>query len=230
MTLRTRTRQACNGKLQSVSKILYNSDKGEMMKLMASLRQHIEKVPLGEPFTAKTLLAYAPRTAVDQTLSRLARENLIVKVARGAYVRPKMNAFVGQVVPPVEQVLQVLANSVGETVSVHGADAARRFQLSTQVSTRPVFYSSGRSRKVEVAGQEVWLEHVPLRWLEHAGTPMGDAVAALHYLGKTQTTPETFAALERSLGAKEFAMFKATLPSLPGWVSECFYEFERHRG
>jgi Family of unknown function (DUF6088) len=201
-----------------------------VMKLMASLRQHIERVPLGEPFTAKTLLAYAPRTAVDQTLSRLARENLIVKVARGAYVRPKTNAFVGQVVPSVEQVLQVRASSVGEMISLHGAEAARRFQLSTQVSTRPVFYTSGRSRGLEVAGQDVTLEHVPLRWLEHAGTPIGDAVAALHYLGKTQTTPETFAALERSLGTEQFTAFKATLPSLPGWVSERFYEYERGRG
>ncbi len=200
------------------------------MKLMASLRQHIEQVPLGEPFTAKTLLAYAPRTAVDQTLSRLARENLIVKVARGAYVRPKTNALVGQVVPSVEQVLRVRASSAGETISLHGAEAARRFHLSTQVSTRPVFYTSGRSRKVEVAGQEVWLEHVPLRWLEHAGTPVGDAIATLHYLGKAQTTPETFAMLERSLGAENFATFKAALPSLPGWVSERFYEFERGRG
>jgi hypothetical protein len=198
------------------------------MKLMARLKQHIETFPLGEPFTAKTLLAYAPRTTIDQTLSRLAKENLIVKVARGAYVRPKTNAFVGQVIPPVEQVLRVLANSAGETVSVHGAEAARRFQLSTQVSTHPVFYTSGRSRKVEIAGQEVWLEHVPLRWLEHAGTPTGDAVAALHYLGKIQTNPETFAALERGLG-EYFTAFKAALRSLPGWVSERFYEFERGR-
>jgi hypothetical protein len=200
------------------------------MKLMANLRQHVEKVPLGEPFTAKTLLAYAPRTAVDQTLSRLAKENVIVKVARGAYVRPKTNAFVGQVAPSVEQVLQILASSAGETVSVHGAEAARRFGLSTQVATRPVFYTSGRSRSIKVAGQEVWLEHVPGRWLEHAGTPMGDAVAALHYLGKTQTTPETFAVIGRSLSAEEVATFKEALPSLPGWVSERFYEFERGRG
>ena len=125
------------------------------MRPAESLRQHIEKVPLGEPFTAKTFLAYAPRTAVDQTLSRLAREKLIVKVARGAYVRSKTNALVDQVVPPIEQVLQVLANSTGETISVHSAEAARRFQLSTQVATRPVFYTNGRSCKVEVAGQEV---------------------------------------------------------------------------
>jgi hypothetical protein len=200
------------------------------MKLMESLRQHVEKVPLGEPFTAKNFLAYAPRTAVDQTLSRLAREKRIVKVARGAYVRPKTNALVGQVVPSTEQVLQVLASSGGETISLHGAEAARRFGLSTQVATRPVFYTSGRSRKLNVAGQEVTLEHVPLRWLEHASTPLGDAVAALHYLGKTQTTPETFAMFEHSLGTKQFKALKEALPSLPGWVSERFYEYERSRG
>jgi hypothetical protein len=199
------------------------------MKLMESLRRQIETFPLGEPFTAKTLLAYAPRTAVDQTLSRLARAKHIVKVARGAYVRPKVNALVGQVAPSVERVLQTLASSGGETIALHGAEAARRFGLSTQVATRPVFYTSGRSRSIKVAGQEVTLEHVPRRWLEHAGTPIGDAVAALHYLGKPQATPETFAALERNLG-QHFVKLKGVLPSLPGWVSERFYEFERDRG
>lgn len=72
-------------------------------------------------------------------------------------------------------------------------------------------------------------KHVPVRWLEHAGTPVGDAVAALHYLGKAQITPETFAALERSLGKEHFTAFKEALPSLPDWVSERFYEAERSR-
>jgi DNA-binding GntR family transcriptional regulator len=197
------------------------------MRLMANLRHHIEQVPPGQPFTAKTLLAHAPRTTVDQTLSRLARENLITKVARGTYVRPKHNALVGQVMPAAETVLKALATSTGETIAVHGVEAARRVQLSTQVSMRPMFYTSGRSRSLEVAGQTVTLEHIPLRWLEHAGTLVGDAIAAIHYLGKAQTTPETFAAIGRSLGKEDFITFKEALPSLPGWVSEHFYHYER---
>lgn len=57
---------------------------------------------------------------------------------------------------------------------------------------------------------------------------MGEAVAALHYLGKAQTTSKTFAALERGLG-EHFATLKEALPSLPGWVLERFYEYVRGR-
>ena len=69
----------------------------------------------------------------------LVEESAIQRIARGVFVRPKQSRFVGNVMPDVSSVVQVIAKEHGETIQVHGAEAARRFNLSTQMPTTPVY-------------------------------------------------------------------------------------------
>ena len=50
--------------------------------------------------------------------------------------------------PDVHEVLKVIAEQSGETIPLHGAEAARRLKLSSQVPAIPIFYTSGRSRQI----------------------------------------------------------------------------------
>jgi predicted transcriptional regulator of viral defense system len=191
------------------------------------IRQRIELLPNGEPFTPSAFMGCGPRASIDQALTRLTKAGLIERVSRGIYVRPEVSRFVGRVMPEPMQVAQTLAKSSGSLVQVHGAEAALRLELTTQVPTQPIYITSGRSRRVQVGQMEIRLQHVSRRKLALAGRPAGLALSAMWYLGKTEVTPSLVEKIRQKLGSSEFDALKAATSSMPAWMSDAVYRCEQ---
>lgn len=199
-----------------------------MKKTTAELiRQRIQGIPAGEPFTPAAFLECGTRASVDQTLSRLTKAGMIERVARGVFVRPEISRFVGKVAPSPLQVAETVAWTTGAVVQVHGAEAARRLELTTQMPTQPVFMTSGPSRRIRVGGMEIRLQHVSQRKLALAGRPAGLALAAMWYLGKKEVTPALVGKIRHKLGGGEFEVLKSASHSMPAWMSDAVIRYER---
>ncbi|AEK57400.1 DUF6088 family protein [Acidithiobacillus caldus] len=196
-------------------------------KTALRIRKHIEAIPVGEPFTPTAFLGYGTRASVDQTLSRLAKAGWIERVTRGVFVRPEINRFVGKVMPEPLKVAETVAKTTGAVVQVHGAEAARRLELTTQVPTQSVFVTSGPSKRIRVGEMEIRLQHVCQRKLTLAGRPAGLALAAMWYLGKREVTPALVEKIRRKLGPSEFEMLKSATSSMPAWMSDAIFRSER---
>lgn len=191
----------------------------------ARVRGFMATLPEGEPFTVRELLTFGPRTSVDQALSRMVSTGELVRPARGVYARPQMNKTLGREVPVApEKVVFALARSNGASLRVHGAEAARRFGLSTQVPLRRVYATSGRSRQVKVGSSEVILRHASPQRMALAGRPAGDALAALLYLGKSEVSAETLQRIRRLLGEEEFRVLRHAVTVMPAWLADLMYE------
>ena len=191
------------------------------MSTAKAVRAAIGKLPRGRPFTATRFLHHGTRGAVDRTLSRLAANGEIRRLAQGVFVRPRTSRFVGTVMPDIHEVVEVIARNNGETLQIHGAEAARRFRLSTQVPTAPVFLTSGSTRTIRVAGIVVSMIHTSnRRRLQFAGEPTGAAISALWYLGKDNVTPETVATIEAALGPSESKKLRSA--DMPAWMQMAF--------
>lgn len=187
------------------------------MSVAESIRNRVQRVQRGEPFTNSRFLKLGSRPAVDKALSRFVEEGLIERVTRGVFFRPKKSRFVGNVLPKVSRIVEVIAKGHGETIQVHGAEAARRFKLSTQMPTRPVYYTSGPSREIHIGKLVVKLMHTSSRRkLQHAGKKPGLALTALWYLGKEQVTVETIRRIREGLSREEFETLRST--SMPEWM------------
>ena len=189
------------------------------MSAARAIRAGIRKLPKGKPFTNERFLKHGSRSAVDRTLSRLAGRGEIQRLARGVFVRPQTSRFVGTVLPDVLAVVEAIARNNGETVQVHGAEAARRFKLSTQVPTAPVFHISASSRTIRIANITVRMVHTSNRQrLQFAGEAAGAALSALWYLGKNNVTAETIATIEAALGPVEFQKLRSA--DTPAWMTK----------
>lgn len=196
-------------------------------KTIESIRARIEAMPVGEPFTPTTFLVCGTRAAVDQALARLVKAGLIERVTRGVFVRPETNRFVGKVMPSPLEVVEMLARTTGAVIQVHGAEAAQRLELTTQVPTQPVFLTSGPSKRIHIGQLEIRLQHVCQRKLALAGRPAGLALAAMWYLGKTALTPTLIDKIRRKLGESEFGALKSAASVMPAWMSNVIFRFER---
>ena len=187
------------------------------MSTAKAVRTAIQKLPRGKPFTGARFLKHGARGAIDRTLSRLVAEGGIQRLTHGVFVRPRTSRFVGTVLPDVNEVVEAIAHSNGETLQIHGAEAARRFRLSTQVPTAPVFHTSASSRTIRIGGVTVTMVHTSnRRRLQFAGEPTGAALSALWYLGKDNVTPGTVATIEAALAPAEFEKLRSA--DIPAWM------------
>jgi hypothetical protein len=150
--------------------------------LAEAIMSQAKSLPEGEPLFAKQLLGLGTRAGIDQALSRLARSGALLRVGRGIYALPVESRF-GTRPPETEKLVEAIAQACGETVASHGAAAANALGLTTQVPTRSVFLTSGRSRTLKVGKLTVELQHAPSWQLTLAGKPGGQIVRALAWLG-----------------------------------------------
>lgn len=191
------------------------------------VRQHIDELPLGTVFTSAQLTAIGPRAAIDQALARLVKSGRIMRIARGVFVRPKENRFVGSVPPQAVDVAQAIAQTQGAVIEVQGAEAARYFGLTTQVPVKPVFSTTGPSRRIRMGNLELIFQHKRPRKLALAGRPAGRALAALWYLGKGNVTPEVIETIRRKLPPAEFDALFGAISIMPAWMAKAFHLYRQ---
>ncbi|MYM38343.1 DUF6088 family protein [Duganella qianjiadongensis] len=193
-----------------------------MKSLPESILLHAQSLPEGGVLSPKEFLHLGNRAAVDQALSRFAREGKLLRVARGTYVKPASSRF-GTRAPASEKVVQALAAQNGEVVTPHGANAANALGLTQQVPIREVYLTSGRTRKLKLGKSEVTVKHAPSWMLALGASQAGAAVRALAWMGPTHVRA-SLATLRRTLPSAEWRTLTLARAALPSWMARAIGE------
>jgi hypothetical protein len=187
-----------------------------MEHLANAIMSRIEKLPEGTPVSAKMLLGLGTRAGVDQALSRLHRRGQLIRMGRGLYVLPVQSRF-GKRAPAPEKVIEAFAAQRGETITSSPAAVANALGLTTQVPVRSIYFTSGRSRKLNLGKLRVELKHAPA-WQLGSGVE-GEVVRALVWSGPSKIN-ETLATLSQKVPAAELERIVQRGSQLPGWIAE----------
>ena len=188
-----------------------------MERLTESILQSVAALPEGAPVSAKMLLHLGTRPAVDQSLSRLARRGRLLRAGRGMYVAPIRSRF-GMHPPSAEKLVEEFAIQRGETVVPSGASSANALGLTTQVPVRSVFWTSGRSRKLNLGKQSVQLEHVPSWQLAFAKEPAGEIVRSLAWAGP-ERVHGALKEIKTKVPSSAIQQVTEQVSRFPGWVA-----------
>lgn len=191
------------------------------------LRKQVEKRGRGAVFVTREFLELGSRAAVDEALSRLAKESVIRRLGRGLYDYPRLHPTLGPVPAGADQIAAALARKTGSRIQVAGARAANALGLSTQVTARPVYLTDGRRRTVQVGAQAIELRHAAPRSLAGAGRIEGTVIQALRHLGPEQVGAQTVQRLRQTLNAREKAALRREALSAPGWLIPTLLEISR---
>jgi hypothetical protein len=186
------------------------------MSVAAIILKRIKYMPKGRPFSSERFAEVGSRAAVDKAVSRMVAAGALERVTRGVYMRPKISPFAGVVRPSANSVVEVVAKHNRETIQIHGAEAVRQLNLSTQMQTRPVFYTSGSSRELRFGKTIVQFQHVSQEKLQCAGTKAGMALVAMFYLGREGLSSEILERIKSKLTSVEFK--RLTACTMPAWM------------
>ena len=188
-----------------------------MKRLTESILEEAAKLPEGTPITAKMWLQLGNRAALDQALSRLVRRGKLLRAGRGVYVAPVASRF-GSRAPAAQKVVEELSMRRGETIVPSGANAANALGLTTQVPTRTVYLTSGRSRKITLGKQIIHLQHAPAWQLTLAKEPAGEIVRALAWAGPERVNM-ALKEIETKVPQSEFQRISQQISLLPLWMA-----------
>src|ERR1700692_595399 len=168
-----------------------------MHTIAENILRQAKTLPEGALISAKEFLHLGTRASVDQALKRLKERQELMPLSRGVYVRPVKTRF-GTRAPSAEKVIEGIAAARAETVVPHGAAAANSLGLTTQVPTKLVYLTSGKSRRLTLGAQVVEMKHAPQWMLLPSQPAAGEAVRALAWIGQ-RGAPEGLATLKNKL-------------------------------
>lgn len=189
-----------------------------MATVQEGILEHTSRLPEAAVFAPKSFLHLGSRAAVDQALSRMARDGEVVRISRGRYVRPRQTRF-GRRAPSPRELVEQLSRATGETIVPSGAMAAHGLGLTTQVPVRTVYLTSGTSRRLELGKQVVELQKAP-RWkLWGPGTKAGAVLRAVEWLGP-EVSPETVERAVSCLEPEEKGRLLLACASVPSWLAK----------
>jgi hypothetical protein len=200
------------------------------MKVTEVIHKHIKRVGLGEPILASSLRGMASDANIRQILCRMVKAGELERVSRGIFARPKKNPYLGKVLPGSNEIVKAIAKSSGEIIAPHGAEAVRILHLSTQVPVKPIFYTTGCTRRIKIGKSEIVLKHISPRKLVKPGTIVGLIISALWYLGKTNTNDEIIERIKQQVGPEHFGELFRYTAYMPAWMVNalCHYKLSRH--
>ncbi|MFW9082216.1 DUF6088 family protein [Pseudomonas sp. P2757] len=186
------------------------------MSVAYLIAQRVKRLEKGRPFVGTKFASSGSRPSVNKALSKLVLAGLLERVARGVYMRPKSNSYIGPIRPTPFAIMKVITSAKGETTQIYGAEAVRRLGLSTQMQILPTIYTSGSTREIKIGASIVRLKHVSKNRLQHAGTQVGLVLTALHYVGKQGMTEEILLKVANQLSNDELRVLLEC--RMPKWM------------
>lgn len=197
------------------------------IKELELVHNQVNRIPRGKPFAISSIGRNVSYANVRQVLSRLVKAGEIMRATRGIYVRPKEVPYLGKVLPGSDEIIKVIARQTGEVIAVHGAEAAHRLNLSTQVPMRSIYYTTGNTRRVKIGKLEIMLKHVSPSKLVKPGTTICLVISALWYLGKNEVNLQVIKKIKQRIKPEEFSELFRYTTHMPTWMAESFNQYQR---
>ncbi len=176
----------------------------------------------GWVFTPNHFLDLGRRTAVAQSLVRLARSGTVRRLARGVYDYPKGHPDFGALPPDYERVAQALAGRDNLRIQPSGAYAANLLSLTEQVPAKIVFLTDGSNRKVQIGKRKIVLKRTTPKNMATAGKSSGLVIQALRYLGKNHVDATMIEKLKNGFSEKDKKQFANDIRYAPVWIGDIF--------
>jgi len=156
------------------------------------------------------------KPAIRSALLQLLKAQKLFRVGRGIYVVPVVSRF-GSSAPSAHRFLEQLSRQSGLVIVPSGATTANALGLTTQVPVQMVYWTSGRSRKLNLGKLALHLVHVPAWQLALAKEPAGEIVRTLAWAGPERVN-QVLKEIEAKVPRTEIEKVAQQVSRFPSWI------------
>ena len=191
---------------------------------MQSIENQIEKSIKSRPKGSLTLpddyLSYGSSDAIRKALDRLQDRKVLVRVAQGIYVRPKISKLIGPLIPTAEEVAEAIAKRDRIRTVPTGSYALNALGLSTQVPMNIVLLTDGSPREIRVGKRKIKFKKTTPKNLLAKGKISRLVIQALKEIGNGKVTEVEERKILDMLGKEDEKDLRHDIALAPVWIQK----------
>lgn len=191
---------------------------------MQSVESHIEKSikskPKGSLVLPSDFMQYGTAKAVHKSLERLEDKGIIIRVAQGIYVRPKISKLIGPLTPSAEEVAEAIAKRDRIRTVPTGSYALNALGLSTQVPMNIVLLTDGSPREIKIGKRIIKFKKTTPKNLLAKGKISRLVIQALKEIGNGKVTAEEEQKILDLLRKENEKDLKHDIALAPVWIQK----------
>ena len=161
--------------------------------------------------------------AIHMAFSRLVRQNVLTRLGKGIYLKPKIDPQLGQLYPSLEEIARKIAEKEKVVIRPAGSYALNKLGLSIQVPTKVVFLTNGSPRTIRIGKGAITFKSTTPKKLSAKSDTVFLAIQALIELGEKGTTDKIIESLCTILQREGPAAIREDARSAPNHVTQTLY-------
>ncbi len=192
--------------------------------MIVSVEKRIERAiksrPMGSLVMPDDYLNYGTSEAIRKALDRLEDRKVIVRVAQGIYVRPKISKLIGPLVPTAEEVAEAIARRDRIRTVPTGSYALNALGLSTQVPMNIVLLTDGSPREIRVGKRKIKFKKTTPKNLLAKGKISRLVIQALKEIGNGKVSEAEEKRIVDLLRNEEEKDLRHDIALAPVWIQK----------
>ena len=191
-----------------------------MQSIEKQIERSIKSKPNGSLLLPDDYLSYGSSDAIRKALGRLENKKVIVRVAQGIYVRPKISKLIGPLLPTAEEVADAIAKRDRIRTIPTGSYALNALGLSTQVPMNIVLLTDGSPREIKVGKRTIKFKKTTPKNLLPKGKISRLVIQALKEIGNGKVSEEEEKKMIDLLEKEDEKDLKHDITLAPVWVQK----------
>ena len=191
-----------------------------MQSIANEIEKSIIKRQRGKIYFTSEFASLGSAEAIKKSLFRLEKSGLLVRLAHGIYLYPKIDKKLGLGIlyPSVEEVAEKIAKRDKARIVPTGDYALNVLGLSPQVPVNVVFLTDGVSRKIKIYNQNILFKYTAPKNLAYKSRVLMLVVAALKEIGEGNITDDELQKIKSALIRDSKENILADLSLVPAWI------------
>ncbi len=176
--------------------------------------------PKGSVFFVDDFLDYGNSESVKKALLRLKEKEILVRLAHGIYLYPKIDTELGVLFPSTEDIARAIARRDKAKIVPTGVQALNKLGLSTQVPMKVVYLTDGATRSIKVGKRTISFKNTSPKNLLATGEISGLSIQALKTIGKTKVDDEVILKIQTLLKKEKTENIIKDAKLAPVWINK----------
>ena len=191
-----------------------------MQSIESQIEKSIKSKPKGSLVMPDDYLSYGSSEAIRKALDRLEDKKVIIRVAHGIYVRPKISKLIGPLTPSAEEVAEAIAKRDRIRTVPTGSYALNALGLSTQVPMNIVLLTDGSPREIKIGKRTIKFKKTTPKNLLAKGKISRLVIQALKEIGNGKVTEEEEQKILTLLKKEDEKDLKHDIALAPVWIQK----------
>jgi hypothetical protein len=185
-----------------------------------NIANELKLLPQGSVFFVDDFLDFGIPESVKKALLRLKEKEILVRLAHGIYLYPKIDKEFGVLFPSTEDIAKAIARRDKARIVLTGVQALNKLGLSTQVPMKVVYLTDGATRNIKVGKRTITFKNTSPKNLSTKGEISSLVIQALKTIGQTKVDENTISKIQTLLQKEKVENIINDAKLAPAWINK----------